>query len=85
MATAKKTTTVRTVEVREEAIEFMLSVEEAQTLAVILAHVGGSDDSPRKHASSMAHALDDLGYHFPQCPQYEFSIGSVMFEVNKVI
>lgn len=42
-----------------------LTGEEAATLAVILAYIGGDEgESPRKHAEAILCALQDVGYYW---------------------
>ena len=74
MATATKTETVTTV-------TLVLTVEEARTLAVLVAKVGGSPDhSPRGHASAISDALCGAGVTYTgSTAEYTLASGSISF------
>jgi len=69
MATAtKQSETVETI----KSVTLKLSIEEARTLAVILAKVGGRvDRSPRGHATDVFIALEDLGIEYANTPEWK--------------
>lgn len=58
-----------------------LTEAEAQTLAVVMAMVGGDPDTtPRKHANAIANALYESGIFYRNTPQYpKYNGGSVIF------
>jgi len=76
MASAtKQSETVETI----KSVTLELTLEEARTLAVMCAKVGGSDgdfgraDSPRRHVDSVFDALDAVGVIYADSPEYELA------------
>jgi len=60
MAEASKS--VRVVTTRVESVTLTLSIQEAEFLAAVFQHIGGSDrESPRKHANAITKALRASG------------------------
>jgi hypothetical protein len=73
MATAtKQSETVETI----TGVTLRLSLEEARTLAVLVAKVGGSPDhSPREHTNAISSALRGVGITYQGSDEYALADG----------
>jgi hypothetical protein len=64
----------------ETTVTLTLSVDEAVTLAMVLANVGGNrETSPRKHAQAVFNALEKTGVGYYQSTAYTLHSGSQSF------
>lgn len=78
MAKATKTTERKVTDTH--TITLTLSVDEATTLALVLANVGGErKDSPRKHAQEVLNVLSGQGVAYSASTAYKLVKGSMVF------
>jgi hypothetical protein len=58
-----------------KSVTLVLTLEEARTLAVIVAKVGGEPDrSPREHASAISSALSGVGIVYRNSDEYALAV-----------
>lgn len=74
MAEVKISTVTKTVQVEteEEVISLQLSQEEARTLAVVLARIGGLPYSPRGHLRSLEYGLNETLGSYRDHPENKY-------------
>lgn len=84
---AKATVSEKTRVVIEKKVTLELTDDEARTLAVVLAHIGGSQGegdkdsiSPRVHTQSICNALVGAGYSYRDTEEQTLATGCILFD-----